>query len=67
MPAIVVYRLLLAFGALVLGFCSVAAIAEPALIAERLGIEATAYVTAGGVIAMAAAIGALLMAHREYA
>ena len=42
MPAIVIFRLLLALSALALGFCGVAAIAEPALIAERMGLGAPA-------------------------
>jgi len=67
MPAIVLYRLLLALGALALGFCGVAAIAEPALIAQHLGIEATGPVTAGGLTAMVLALTGILMAHREYA
>lgn len=67
MPAIVVFRLLLALGALVLGFCGVAAIAEPALIAQRIGVDATNLITVAGLIAMVLALAAILMAHREYA
>jgi hypothetical protein len=67
MPAIVIFRLLLALSALALGFCGVAAIAEPALIAERMGLGAPGLITAAGLVAMALALVGILMAHREYA
>jgi hypothetical protein len=67
MPAIVIFRLLLALGALALGFCGVAAVAEPALIAERFGIGAPGLITTAGLLAMALALAGILMAHREYA
>jgi len=67
MPAIVIYRLVLALGALALGFWGVAALAEPTLIAAHLGVEKTGLVTASGLAAMVLALAGILLAHREYA